>query len=142
MPSQLPYPHDFFVYCIVNIRQFMGFLYISIFLSLPESSISGRGEYPGQWPLVPDCRVLFRNERGLAMNLSDPTVESSQYVILLCSETLVSLCVMYRSCCFPVWVAMSCCAGVRCLGPEAWRHTYWMDMENFANPNLSVVVSK
>ena len=36
------------------------------------------------------CRILCRNERGLAGNLSDLTVVSSQYDILLCSETLVS----------------------------------------------------
>ena len=36
------------------------------------------------------CRILCSNVRGLARNLSDLTVASSQYDILLCSETLVS----------------------------------------------------
>ena len=36
------------------------------------------------------CRILWSNVRGLARNLSDLTVASSQYDILLCSETLVS----------------------------------------------------
>ena len=36
------------------------------------------------------CRILGSNVRGLARNLSDLTVASSQYDILLCSETLVS----------------------------------------------------
>ena len=36
------------------------------------------------------CRILCRNVWGLAGNLSDLTVASSQYDILLCSETLVS----------------------------------------------------
>ena len=36
------------------------------------------------------CRILCSNVRGLAGNLSDLTVASSQYEILLCSETLVS----------------------------------------------------
>ena len=36
------------------------------------------------------CRILCRNVLGLAANLSDLTVASSQYDILLCSETLVS----------------------------------------------------
>ena len=36
------------------------------------------------------CRILCSNVRGLAGNLSDLTVASSQYDILLCSETLVS----------------------------------------------------
>ena len=40
---------------------------------------------------VPDvCRILCSNVRDLTGNLSDQTVASSQYDILLCSETLVS----------------------------------------------------
>ena len=44
-------------------------------------------------PLLPVpavCRMLCSNVWGLAGNLSDMTVTSSQYDILLCSETLVS----------------------------------------------------
>ena len=45
----------------------------------------------GQRSRVPDvCRILCSNVRGLAGNHSDLTVASSQYDILLCSETLVS----------------------------------------------------
>ena len=45
----------------------------------------------GPWHPVHDvCRILCSNVRGLAGNLSDLTVASSQYDILLCSETLVS----------------------------------------------------
>ena len=36
------------------------------------------------------CRILCSNVGGLARNLSDPTVASSQCVILLCSETVIS----------------------------------------------------
>ena len=36
------------------------------------------------------CRILCCNVRGMTGNLSDLTVASSQYEILLCSETLVS----------------------------------------------------
>ena len=36
------------------------------------------------------CRILCSNVGGLAGNLSHLTVASSQYDILLCSETLVS----------------------------------------------------
>ena len=40
---------------------------------------------------VPDvCRILCSNVRGLAGNISDLTVASSQYDKLFCSETLVS----------------------------------------------------
>ena len=46
---------------------------------------------PGPRRPVPDvCRILCSNVRSLAANLSDLTVASSQYDILLCSETLVS----------------------------------------------------
>ena len=41
-------------------------------------------------PVPAVCRILCSNVRDLAANLSDPTVSSSQYDILLCSETLVS----------------------------------------------------
>ena len=41
-------------------------------------------------PVTAVCRILFSNVRGLAWNLSELTLASSQYDILLCSETLVS----------------------------------------------------
>ena len=41
-------------------------------------------------PVVASCRILCSNVRGLSGNLSDLAVASSQYDILLCSETLVS----------------------------------------------------
>ena len=47
--------------------------------------------HPGPWrPVSTICRLLGSNVQGLAGNLSDLTVASSQYDILLCSETLVS----------------------------------------------------
>ena len=48
-------------------------------------------------PVPVVCRILCSNVLGLAGNLSDLTVASSQYDILLCSETLVSD--MRLSCC-------------------------------------------
>ena len=46
---------------------------------------------PGPRRPVPTvCRLLCSNIRSLAGNLSDLTVASSRYYILLCSETLVS----------------------------------------------------
>ena len=41
-------------------------------------------------PVPAVCRILSSNARGLAESLSDLTVASPQYDILLCSETLVS----------------------------------------------------
>ena len=46
---------------------------------------------PGAWRPVPEaCRILCSNERGLSKNLCNVTVASSQYDLLLCSETMVS----------------------------------------------------
>ena len=46
---------------------------------------------PGpQHPVPEACRILCSNVWGLSKNLSDVTVASSQYDLLLCSETLVS----------------------------------------------------
>ena len=46
---------------------------------------------PGPRRPIPDvCRILCSNVPGLAGNFSDLTVASSQYDILLCSESLVS----------------------------------------------------
>ena len=41
-------------------------------------------------PVPVVCKILCSNVRALVRNLSDLTVASSQYDILLCSETLVS----------------------------------------------------
>ena len=80
--------------------------------------------------------------RGLAGNLSDLTVASSQYGILLCSETFVSDIrnvseVLVPGFCRPVLL----CRGKmpRARGMDA---AFEMVTEHFANPNLSVVVAK
>ena len=78
----------------------------------------------------------------LAGNLSDLTVASSQYDILLCSETLVSDMRHVSEVLVLVSVAMSSCVGARCLGPVGWLHLFEMVTEHLANPNLSVVVAK
>ena len=93
-------------------------------------------------PVPAVCRILCSNVRGLAGNLSDLTVASSQYDILLCSETLVKDMhhvseVMVPSFCRPVLLCRA-----RCLGSVGWLHTFEMVTEHFANPNLSVVVVK
>ena len=93
-------------------------------------------------PVVASCRILCSNVLGLSGNLSDLTVASSQYDILLCSETLVSDLCHIQSCWFLGSVALPYCAGASCLVPVRWRHMYEMDMEHFANQNLSVVVVK
>ena len=50
---------------------------------------------PGPLCPVPDiCRILCSNVWGLAANLSDLTVASSQYDILLCSD-LTYMCTVF-----------------------------------------------
>ena len=41
-------------------------------------------------PVPEACRILCSNVRGFSKNLSNVTVASSQYDLLVCSETLVS----------------------------------------------------
>ena len=89
MPSQLPYPHHS-VYCckhlIVYGIHLSYFYYACLRLRFPDVETT-----PGPRRPVPTvCRLLCSNVRGLAGNVSDLTVASSQYDILLCSETLVS----------------------------------------------------
>ena len=81
-------PPSFCVLCCKHLIVYG--IHISFF-SVPEASVSGCGDYPGtRRPVSTVCRLLCSNVRGLAGNLSDLTVESSQYDILLCSETFVS----------------------------------------------------
>ena len=78
------------VYCIGNIKQFIDFLYLIFYacVRLPFLDVETN---PGRRPPVPTvCRLLCSNVCCLAGNLSDLTVASSRYDILLCSETLVS----------------------------------------------------
>ena len=88
------------------------------------------------------CRILCSNVRGMAGNLSDLTVASSQYDILLCSETLASD--MHHV--SEVLVPGFCHHVLLCQGkmPRArgWLHTFEMVTKHFANPNFSVVVAK
>ena len=68
----------------------MNFLYL-IFHACLRLRLLDVETNPGSWrPVNAVCRILCSNVRGLAGNLSDVTVSSSQYYILLCSETLVS----------------------------------------------------
>ena len=97
---------------------------------------------PGQRRPVPAvCRILCSNVRVLAWNLSDLTVVSSQYDILLCSETLVSDMGHASEILFPGFGHCTY-AGARCLGPERWLHTYEIVTDHFANQNFSAVVAK
>ena len=114
------------------------FFYACLRLRFPDVETN-----PGpQRPVSTVCRLLCSNVQGLAGNLSDLTVGSPQYDILLCSETLVSDSHHVSEFWFPDLVALSCCVGEGCLEPKGWRRTYEMVTEHFANPSLSVVVAK
>ena len=78
-------PSSSLVYCIVNIKYFMDFLYL-IFYGCLRLRFLDVEKNPGPRRPVPAvCRILCSNVRGLAANLSDLTVTSSKYDILLCS---------------------------------------------------------
>ena len=83
-------PPSSFVHCIVNIKQFMDFLYLIFYGCLRLRFLYVETNPGPRRPVPAICRILCSNVLGLAGNLSDLTVASSQYDILLCSETLVS----------------------------------------------------
>ena len=136
-------PPSSFVYCIVNIKYFIDFLYLIFYGCLRFRFLDVERNPDPRRPVPDVCRILCSNVRGLAGNLSDLTVASSQYMIYCCAPRLWSqICVTCRRCWFPVSVALSRCVGARCLRPVGWLHTFEMVTEHFANPNLSVVVAK
>ena len=93
-------------------------------------------------PVHAVCRILCSNVRGLSGNLSDLTMASCQYDILLFSETLVSDMRHVSELLVPGSGHPVLLCRERCLGREAWLHKYEMVTEHFANPNLSVVLAK
>ena len=87
---------------------------------------------------VPDvCRIRGINVRGLAGNLGDLTVASSQYHILFFLRHWSQLCVTCRSCQFPDSVALPFRAGARCLGFDREMAAYVRDgYEAFLQPKF------
>ena len=132
-----------FVYCIVNIKQFMEFLYLIFYACLRLRFLDVETNPGPRRPVSAVCIIICSNVRGLAWNLSDPTVASNQYDILFCSETLVSdfrhvseLLVPGFS--RPVMLCRSKLPGARGMA----AYTYEMVTEHFANTNFSVIVAK
>ena len=68
----------------------MDFLYLIFYGSLRLRFLDVETNPGPRRPVPAVCRILCSNVPGLAGNLSDLTVASSQYDIQLCSETLVS----------------------------------------------------
>ena len=116
----------------------MEFLYL-IFTACLRLRSQDVDTNPGQTRPVPDvCRIVCSNVRGLAGNLNDLNVSSSQYDILLCSEALVSD-VLHVS---ELQVSGFSRPVVLCRDKMRWLHTYEMVTEYFVNRNLCVVVVK
>ena len=68
----------------------MDFLYLIFYGCLRLRFLDVETNPGSRRPVPAVCRILCSNVRGLAGNLSDLIMASSQYDILLCSETLVS----------------------------------------------------
>ena len=83
-------PPSSFVHCFINIKYFMDFLYLIFYGCLRLRFLDVETNPGPRRPVPAVCRILCSNVRGLARNLSDLAVASSQYNILLCSEALVS----------------------------------------------------
>ena len=91
-------------------------------------------------PVAASCRILCSNVRGLSCNLSDLAVASSQYDIVLCSDTLVSDLRHVSELLVPGFGRIVLLCRESCLVPVGWRHMYEMDMEHFDNQNFIVIV--
>ena len=68
----------------------MDFLYLIFYGCLRLRFLDVEANPGPRRPVPAVCKILCSNVRGLAGNLCNLTVASSQYDILLCSETLVS----------------------------------------------------
>ena len=68
----------------------MDFLYLIFYGCLRLRFLDVETNLGPQRPVPAACRILCSNVRGLSGNLSDLTAASSQYDILLSSETLIS----------------------------------------------------
>ena len=68
----------------------MDFLYLLFYACLRLRFLDVQSNTVPRRPVPDVCRIICSNVRGPAWNHSDLAVASSQYDILLCSETLVS----------------------------------------------------
>ena len=118
----------------------MKFMYIICYARLRLRFLDEETNPGPRRPVLAVCRILCSNVRGLAGNLIHLTVASSQYDILLCSETLVSDMRHVSEVLVPVFSRpVLLCRGKmpRYVG---WLHTYEMVTEHFACLNLSVLL--
>ena len=78
------------VCCIVNIKEFMEFIYLIFYACLRLQFLDVERNHGPRRPVPGVCRILSSNLLGLAGILSDLTVASCPYDILFCLETLVT----------------------------------------------------
>ena len=161
-------PPSSFEYCIVNIKEFMEFIYLIFYACLRllfldvETNPGPRRPVPAVCIILCilsrqrrilweySCRIHCNTQQNTLLSLcgaSPGALVTWRWLRLsmiywLAQRLWSQICITCRSCWFPVSVALSCCVGARCLEPVGWRHTYEMVTEHFANRNLSVVVAK
>ena len=120
----------------------MEFLYHNFYASLRLRFLDVETNPGLRRPVPTVCRILCSNVRGLAGNLSELTMTSSQYDILLCAETLVSDINHVSEVLVPGFgCPVLLCRGKmpRSRGMAAYARDGY---EHFANPNLTLVVAK
>ena len=135
-------PPSSFVDCIVNIKYFMDFLYFICYGCLRLRFLDVETIPGPRRPAPAVCRILCCNVRGLAGNLSDLTVASSQNDILLYSETLISDMRHVSEVLVPGFGRLVLLCRGKMPRARGSLHTFEMVTEHFANQNLSVVVAK
>ena len=91
----------------------MDFLYIIFHACLRLRFLDVETSLDSRRPVSAVCRILCSNVLGLAWKLSDLTVASTQYDILLRSETLVSDMRHVAELLVPDLVVLTCCVGAR-----------------------------
>ena len=120
----------------------MDFLYLIFFGCLRVRFLDVETNPGPRRPVPAVCRILCTNVWGLAGNFSDLTVASSQYDILLSSETLVSdMCHVLEVLVPGLGPPVLLCQGKMPRPVGRW-YTCEMITEHVDNPNLSVVDAK
>ena len=95
----------------------MDFLYLILYGCLRLRFLDVETNLSLRRPAPAVCRILCSNVQGLAENLSDLTMASSQYDILLCSETLLSDMCHVSEVLVPGFGRPVLLCGARCLEP-------------------------
>ena len=105
----------------------MDFLYLIFYACLNLRFLDVETNPGPRPPAIVVCRILCSNVQGMAGNLSDLTVASSQYDLLVSSETLVSDMSHVSEILVPGFGRPLLLCRARCLGPDGWlHHTRWL----------------